>query len=74
MQLLDMNDRPLSYELYTMVPLEIVKKLIFLMTGPNYIPTLLNTLLKFCTYPVVLVADIEKVFLMVGILQSDRDV
>ena len=56
-----------------MVLLEIVKKLIFLMTGPNYIPMLLNTLLKFCTYPVTLVADIEKAFLMVGISQSDRD-
>jgi len=45
-----------------------------LKTGPNYIPMLLNTLLRFRTHPVALVADIEKAFLMVGISNSDRDV
>ena len=42
-----------------------------LKTGPNYIPILLNTLLRFRTHPVALVADIEKAFLMVGISNSD---
>ena len=45
-----------------------------LKTGPNYIPMLFNTLLKFRTHPVAIVADIEKAFLMVGISSSDRDV
>jgi len=44
-----------------------------LQTGPNFIPKLLNTLIKFQTYPVALVADIEKAFLMVGISESDRN-
>ena len=42
--------------------------------GPNFIPKLLNALIKFHTYPVALVADIEKTFLMVGISESDRNV
>jgi len=38
-----------------------------------YYMMLFNTLLKFCTHPVALVAYIEKAFLMVGISNSDRD-
>jgi len=55
-----MNDRLLSCELYMMAQLEKVKKFILLKTGHNYIPMLLNTLLKFRTHPVALVADIEE--------------
>ena len=44
-----------------------------LQTGPNFIPKLFNTLIKFRTYPVALVADIEKAFLMIGISNTDRN-
>ena len=41
-----------------------------LQTGPNFIPKLLNILIKFRTHPVALIANIEKVFLKV---ESDRN-
>ena len=44
-----------------------------LLTGPNYIPRLFNILVKFRLNPVVLVADIEKAILMVGIDEVDRE-
>ena len=44
-----------------------------LSTGPNYIPHLFNILVRFRSYAVGLVADIEKAFLMVGIDENDRD-
>ena len=45
-----------------------------LKTGHNYIPMLLNTLPRFCTHPVAVVADMEKAFLMMGISNSDWEV
>jgi len=76
MPLFDMNDRPLSWELYnydgSAKEIEEVYSLNdVLKTGPNYILMLLNTLLKFCTHPVALVAEIEKAFLMVSIAIPD---
>ena len=44
-----------------------------LQTGPNLIPKLFNILVRFRLHPVVLVADIEKAFLMIGIAEGDRD-
>ena len=44
-----------------------------LQTGPNYTPQLFDTLVKFCWHIIGLTADIEKVFLMVGINEADRD-
>ena len=43
-----------------------------LQTGPNYIPKLFNTLIKFRIHSVALVTDIEKAFLMIGISETDR--
>jgi hypothetical protein len=44
-----------------------------LQTGPNCIPHLFDVLLKFRWNPVALTADIEKVFLMICIDPSNRD-
>ena len=44
-----------------------------LETGPNYIPQLLEVLLRFRWNPIAISADIEKAFLMVGINRNDRD-
>ena len=44
-----------------------------LLTGPNFIPKLFDILVKFRSHPVVLIADIEKAFLMIGIAKNDRD-
>ena len=44
-----------------------------LETGPNYIPQLLEVLLRFRWNPIAISADIEKAFLMVGINPNDRD-
>ena len=44
-----------------------------LQTGPNFIPKLFNTLIKFRTHLVALVADIEKAFLMIRISESHRN-
>ena len=41
-----------------------------LQVGPNFIPKLFNILIKFRSYPIAVTADIEKVFLMVGISSS----
>ena len=37
------------------------------------IPKLFHILVKFRLHPIALVADIEKVFLMIGITEEDRD-
>ena len=37
------------------------------------IPKLFYILVKFRLHPIALVADIEKVFLMIGITEEDRD-
>ena len=42
-------------------------------TGPNYIPSLFDTLVKFRSYPIALCADIEKAFLQIEIKPEDRD-
>ena len=44
-----------------------------LQTGPNYIPQLIDVLIKFRWNPIAITADIEKAFLMVGINESNRD-
>ena len=44
-----------------------------LETGPNYIPSLFDTLVKFRSYPIALCADIEKAFLQIEIKPEDRD-
>ena len=42
-------------------------------TGPNFIPSLFDTLVKFRCYPIALTADIEKAFLQIEIKPEDRD-
>ena len=44
-----------------------------LETGPNLIPKLFDILIKFRWHLVTVTADIEKAFLMIGILPGDRD-
>ena len=44
-----------------------------LHVGPKFEQRILDILLRFCTYPVALAADIEKAFLMVSISEEDRD-
>ena len=44
-----------------------------LQVGPNLIPKLFNVLIQFRCHQVTLVADIEKAFLMVSIVEEDRD-
>ncbi len=45
-----------------------------LFAGPNFNQKILDILLRFRSYPVALVSDIEKAFLMVSISEEDRDV
>ena len=45
-----------------------------LHTGPKYNQRIREILLRFRTYPVAVVADIEKAFLMISIEPKDRDV
>ena len=45
-----------------------------LHTGPKFNQKILEILLRFRSYPVVLVADIEKAFLMISVAPNDRDV
>ena len=45
-----------------------------LHTGPKFEQRILDILLRFRTYKVVLTADIEKAFLMVSVAKDDRDV
>ena len=44
-----------------------------LHTGPNYIPLLFDVLVRFRSYPIAIIADIEKAFLMIHIAEKDRD-
>lgn len=44
-----------------------------LYTGPKFQQRILDYL-RFCVYPVAVVADIEKAFLMVQVVEEDRDV
>ena len=44
-----------------------------LETGPNFIPSLFDILVKFRCHPVALTADIEKAFLQIQVKQVDRD-
>jgi len=44
-----------------------------LQVGPNLIPKLFNVVVRFRCYPVALVGDIEKAFLMISIKAIDRD-
>ena len=44
-----------------------------LETGPNYIPQLFDTLVKFRWHRIGLTADIEKAFLMVAINEKNKD-
>ncbi len=45
-----------------------------LFAGPNFNQKILDILLRIRSYPVALVSDIEKAFLMVSISEEDRDV
>ena len=45
-----------------------------LFAGPNFSQKILNILLRFQLFPVALIADIEKAFLMVSVSDEDRDV
>ena len=45
-----------------------------LHTGPKFNQKILELLLRFRTYPVAVVADIEKAFLMISVNPQDRDV
>ena len=44
-----------------------------LHAGPSFDQRILNILLRFRSYPVALIADIEKAFLMVSVAEEDRD-
>ena len=44
-----------------------------LQKGPNYIPKLFEVLVKFRWHSKAVTADIEKIFLMVGIKEADHD-
>lgn len=45
----------------------------YLHTGPKYNQRILEILIRFRTYPVAVVADIEKAFLMISVDPRDRD-
>jgi hypothetical protein len=45
-----------------------------LHSGPKFNQRILEILLRFRSYPIALVADIEKAFLMISIAPKDRDV
>ena len=44
-----------------------------LMNGPNYVPHLIDVLLRFRCHQYALTADIEKAFLQIEIREEDRD-
>ena len=45
-----------------------------LYRGPVILPDLCGLLIRFRMYPIIILADIEKAFLQVGICEEDRDV
>lgn len=45
-----------------------------LHTGPSVIPDILDILKRFRLQPIILVADMEKAFLMIAAKEEDRDV
>ena len=45
-----------------------------LFSGPKFDQSMLDILLRFCTYKIALIADIEKAFLMVSVQEEDRNV
>ena len=45
-----------------------------LQTGPNLVPNLFDVLVRFRSHRIAVTADIEKAFLMIGIIPADRDV
>jgi len=45
-----------------------------LFCGPIILPDLCGLLLRFRLYEIVLLADVEKVFLLIGIKERERDV
>ena len=45
-----------------------------LYTGPSFCERITDILFRFRLYPVALVADIERAFLMISIAEEDRDV
>ena len=45
-----------------------------LQTGPNLVPNLFDVLVRFRSHRIAIIADIEKAFLMIGIIPADRDV
>ena len=45
-----------------------------LHTGPKFNQKILEILIRFHSYPVAWIADIEKAFLMIAMSQEDRDV
>jgi len=56
-----------------MVWLNLTQSLSCLEVGPNLIPKLFDILVQFKSHAIVLTADIEKAFLMIGIVPADRD-
>ncbi|MCG8620595.1 MAG: hypothetical protein MJE68_01170, partial [Proteobacteria bacterium] len=45
-----------------------------LYTGPNFGQSILDILLRFRLHEVALVGDVEKAFLMVSVVDRDRDI
>ena len=44
-----------------------------LFSGPKFNQNILDIIVRFCTYRIALVADVEKAFLMVSVCSKDRD-
>ena len=45
-----------------------------LLIGPKFNQKIFDILVRFCSYPIVLTADIEKVILTIAAEERDRDV
>ena len=41
--------------------------------GPKFDQNILDIILRFCTYKIGIIADVEKAFLMVAVRKDDRD-
>ena len=44
-----------------------------LFSGPKFNQNILDIIVRFCTYRIVLAADVEKAFLMISVHSKDRD-